>query len=302
MYSSPALGSDGDLFVGSGTRIYHLNSDGALGWSYRVRDTVYSSPALGSDGSLYVGDFDNTIYCLDSPGALAWSYRTAHWVNSSPALGSDGKLFIGSYDNNIYCLDPAGALAWSYETACYVYSSPAIGSDGRLYVGTGSGDANIYCLEQEPTVTPTPPPTHTPTITPTSPTSTPTATPFFFVPLNIRLGHEVQPPTGVLSIFADITVEGTAYAGVPCRPYLAVSVGGTLYYIVSGNKLTTKATPYLSNGKSKYFRVYDNIVNVDAAEIPFSGIAPGSYWVYGALLDKNGAPLGPIAERVLTVE
>jgi hypothetical protein len=122
------------------------------------------------------------------------------------------------------------------------------------------------------------------------------------VPLNIRLGHDVQPPTGVLSIFADITVEGTAYAGAQCRPYLAVSVGGKLYYIVSGNRLTAKKTPYLSNGKSKYFRLYGNIYDYDAAEIPFSGMAPGRYWVYGALFGKNGAPLGPIAERVITIE
>ncbi|MCX6357404.1 MAG: hypothetical protein NT045_05950, partial [Candidatus Aureabacteria bacterium] len=138
------------------------------------------------------------------------------------------------------------------------------------------------------------------------PTSTPTATPIVFVPFNIRLGHPVQPPTGVLSVFIDVMVKGTSYAGVPCLPYIAINAGGKMYYIVSGNKIATKMTPYLSNGKAKYFQLYEDIINLDAAYIPFSGLAPGRYWVYGALLgallNKKGAPMGPIAERILTIE
>jgi len=112
----------------------------------------------------------------------------------------------------------------------------------------------------------------------------------------------VQPPTGVLNIYVDVTAKDTSYAGVPCIPYIAINAGGKMYYIVSGNKLATKKTPYLNNGKAKYFQLYENIVNLDAATIAFSGLAPGRYWVYGALLNKKGAPLGPIAERVLTIE
>jgi hypothetical protein len=79
-------------------------------------------------------------------------------------------------------------------------------------------------------------------------------------------------------------------------------VGGTLYYLVSGNRITPTQTPYRSNGEKKYFQLYDNIVNYDATAIPFSDIAPGRYWVYGALEGKNGAPLGPVAARAITIE
>ncbi|MCX6357761.1 MAG: hypothetical protein NT045_07825 [Candidatus Aureabacteria bacterium] len=123
------------------------------------------------------------------------------------------------------------------------------------------------------------------------------------MPFNIRLGNAVQPPTGILSISIDITVKDTSYAGVPCRPYIAINAGDKMYYIVSGNKVVTKMTPYLSNGKAKYFQVYDDVSDYRAATIPLSGgLAPGRYWVYGALLNKKGAPMGPIAERVLTIE
>jgi len=144
-------------------------------------------------------------------------------------------------------------------------------------VYVGSQDALLYSIQQ------TPPP-------------------ISFVPFNIRLGNAVQPPTGILSIFVDVTVKDTSYAGVPCLPYIAASAGGKLYYIVSGNRITTKMTPYLNNGKKKYFQLYDDISNFDAASIAFSHLPPGSYLVYGALLDKKGAPIGQIAERVLTIE
>ncbi|MCX6355984.1 MAG: hypothetical protein NTZ78_13945 [Candidatus Aureabacteria bacterium] len=134
------------------------------------------------------------------------------------------------------------------------------------------------------------------------PIPTPTPTPSFFVPFNVRLGNAVQPPAGTLTIFADATVEGTIYAGVPCRPYIAVSVGGTLYYVMYGNKLTTTMTPYVNNGKKKYFQLYEDITNFYVAYIPFSGLAPGDYWVYGALLNEEGAPMGPIAKTLFTIK
>jgi hypothetical protein len=146
--SSPALGSDGRVYIGSSDKnIYSLNSTGVLAWSYSAASLIGYSPTLASDGRLYIGaDFgDNNIYCLNSASVLAWSYRAAAYMSSSPALGSDGRVYVAFFDTNIYCLNSAGVLAWSYSPASYVDSSPAIGSDGRIYVG--SRDTNIYCLD-----------------------------------------------------------------------------------------------------------------------------------------------------------
>jgi hypothetical protein len=284
------------VYIGSYDNVlYSINSGGGLSWSYGTSDWIFSSPAIGPDGQIYVGSTDYYIYALTSNGNFRWRYPTGNSIYSSPAIGSDGMAYIGSGDSRIYAVASNGDFAWTYTAGEMVVSSPAIGSDGRVY--TGSHDNNICVFMQAPTPTQSPAPTVSPTATPI-----PTSTPLFFVPLNIRLGQDVQPPAGILSIFSDITVEDTPYAGVPCLPYLAVSVGDTMYYIVSGNRITTKQTPYLSNGKSKYFRLYGNITDYNAAVIPFSDLAPGRYWVYGALLDETGAPLGPIAERVITIE
>ncbi|MEJ2745977.1 MAG: PQQ-binding-like beta-propeller repeat protein [bacterium] len=174
--SSPALGSEGRVYVGCRDySIYALNSDGALAWRYATGYIVYSSPALGSDGRVYVGSCDDNIYALNSDGTLAWRHTTGDRVYSSPALGSDGRVYVGSCDNNIYALNSDGTLNWRFGVARSVYSSPAIGSDGGIYFG--SYDSVFYCIRQS---TPTPTITSTPTITPTptmSPTTTATPTP-----------------------------------------------------------------------------------------------------------------------------
>jgi len=153
--------------------------------------------------------------------------------------------------------------------------------------------------------TPTTEPTATPP--PSSPTDTPTATPTtvpIVVPFNLRLEQAVLPPAGTLTIFADITVDGTVYYGVPCLPYVAVTVGSTQYFILSGNKITTKMTPYLQPPKKEgnYFRLYDNISNYQIARIAYAGLAPGRYPVQGALLDNKGRVMGWIAVDTLTIE
>jgi hypothetical protein len=66
-------------------------------------DTVRSSPALGSDGRVYVGSrYD--LYAFGAGGTLAWSYATGDIVDSSPALGSDGRVYIGSNDTFLHCI------------------------------------------------------------------------------------------------------------------------------------------------------------------------------------------------------
>ena len=138
--SSPAIGSDGAVYVGSqDDSLYSLTSTGGLSWSYVTGGDVSSSPAIGSDGALYVGSIDERLYALTSTGGLSWSYVTGSGVYSSPAIGSDGALYVGSFDGRLYSLTSTGGLSWSYVMGNNVYSSPAIGSDGALYVGQSYG-------------------------------------------------------------------------------------------------------------------------------------------------------------------
>ena len=75
-----------------------------LKWSYTTGDTVKSSPAIGSDGTIYVGSYDENLYAINPNGSLKWSFTTVGGVHSSPAIGSDGTIYVGSDDDKLFAI------------------------------------------------------------------------------------------------------------------------------------------------------------------------------------------------------
>jgi outer membrane protein assembly factor BamB len=144
-YSSPAIGPDGTIYVGSQDDfVYAVNPDGTLKWRFLTGDAVRSSPAIAADGTIYVGSYDNRLYALNPNGTLEWSFLTGGNVSSSPAIAADGTVIFGSADNSIYALNPDSTLRWSYATGGSVNSSPSIASDSTIYCG--SDDNYLYAL------------------------------------------------------------------------------------------------------------------------------------------------------------
>lgn len=189
VYSSPAIGLDGTLYIGSHDfYLYAVHPDGTLKWKYLTGGYVDSSPAIDSGGTVYVGSCDNhvhavrpdgtqkwkyetggTVYCspviasgtiyvgssdswlyaLDDAGTCTWKYKTGGDIYSPPAIAYDGTVYVGSKDNAVYALDPAGTLVWKYATAGSVYSSPAIGDNGTGTVYFGSNDYNVFAVNPD---------------------------------------------------------------------------------------------------------------------------------------------------------
>ena len=74
-------------------------------WEFKTEFYVYSSPAIGSDGTVYVGSNDNKLYALSGKsGVKLWEFETGDDVSSSPAIGLDGTVYIGSKDNKLYAI------------------------------------------------------------------------------------------------------------------------------------------------------------------------------------------------------
>ena len=150
MYSSPAIGSDGTIYVGSSdSALYSFNPDGTLKWRFPTADEVRSSPSIAADGTVYFGSQDNYLYALNPDGTLKWRYLTGGDVDASPAIASDGTIYFGSDDKRLYALNPDSSLKWRYQTGGAV-ASPAIGSDGTIYVG--SDDDYLYALNPDSTL------------------------------------------------------------------------------------------------------------------------------------------------------
>jgi len=136
--SSPAIAADGTVYVGSSGGLYAFTPNGVLKWRTETYGSVHSSPAIASDGTVYVGTLGDLLYAISPDGTIKWSFQTGNNVEASPAIGADGTIYIGSDDNYLYALDPDGTVKWHLEANSDVRSSAAVAADGTIYVGTDS--------------------------------------------------------------------------------------------------------------------------------------------------------------------
>ena len=65
IWSSPAIGQDGTIYVGS-DGLYAISPDGTLKWRFQTSGLIKSSPAIVQDGTIYVGSDDGNLYAIAS--------------------------------------------------------------------------------------------------------------------------------------------------------------------------------------------------------------------------------------------
>jgi outer membrane protein assembly factor BamB len=92
--------------------VISAGSGGKLKWSFKTGGSVESSPAIGSDGTIYVGSNVLKLYAINPDGSLKWSFKTGDQIEmSSPAIDSDGTIYVGSWDDKLYAIYGSGSLA-----------------------------------------------------------------------------------------------------------------------------------------------------------------------------------------------
>ncbi|MCK5737538.1 PQQ-binding-like beta-propeller repeat protein [bacterium] len=136
--SCPAIAADGTIYFGRcDNKVYAVNPDGSLKWTYATGGWVTSSAAIATDGTIYFGSYDHKLYALTPGGSLKWAFDTHGTITrSSPAIDTDGTIYIGNFDRKLYAVNPDGSLKWVYQTPIgNIVSSPAIGQDGTIYFG-----------------------------------------------------------------------------------------------------------------------------------------------------------------------
>ncbi|UCG43674.1 MAG: PQQ-like beta-propeller repeat protein [candidate division WOR-3 bacterium] len=146
--SSPAIGPDGVVYVGSLDSCLHaVNPDGTEKWRFKTAGFVVSTPALADDGTVYFGSLDGKVYAVSPDGTKRWEFATGGEVVSSPAIGEDGRVYVGSEDSCLHALKPDGTLDWSFRTGGWVVASPVVDEGGNVYFG--SHDSTFYCLKPD---------------------------------------------------------------------------------------------------------------------------------------------------------
>ena len=135
--SSPAVGSDGTVFVHDDLGLYAYASDGTERWHTTVEfSDVHGSPTIGASGTAYFAhDSTNRLYAVSSDGAVDWSYAMGvHPTdNSTPAVANDGTVHVVD-DDGLDAINPDGTLKWKIVNHVPAFfSSPIIGGDGTVY-------------------------------------------------------------------------------------------------------------------------------------------------------------------------
>lgn len=100
MTSSPALGPDGQLFIGGGDGeiIALKQKNGDEIWRKKIGSTIFiSSPRLSKNGVLYIGTADTPgpLFALDhETGELLWKTETNGPIVGTPLIT---KKFAAKY-------------------------------------------------------------------------------------------------------------------------------------------------------------------------------------------------------------
>ena len=129
------------------TAFFAITPHGRRKWAYTMEDGAESSPAIGPDGTIYVGSYDSHLYAFrdeGSTGVLKWRFPTRGSIDCSPAVDACGTVYVGSRDSTVYAIHPDGSLRWSFPAGGAIECSPTISGDGMLYIGTFDG--NLYAL------------------------------------------------------------------------------------------------------------------------------------------------------------
>ena len=83
-------------------------TDGSVIWTRPIEAQARaSSPAIGNDGSIFIGSYANILFRFSRDGDLLRSWSAGNWFRSSPLL-ADGRVYIGNGDGKLYAFDLEG--------------------------------------------------------------------------------------------------------------------------------------------------------------------------------------------------
>lgn len=150
IFSSPVVGGDGTVYVGSADRaFYAINRDGTQRWKVTTDEIIDSAGLLDDRGRVYFGSGDGKLRALDAAtGAVIWTTEAdaptgtalIRWFEGNVAIDANGALWAGNDNFTLYRFDrETGAIAGRDRASDQIWSSPAFDlSAGRVFIGNNN--------------------------------------------------------------------------------------------------------------------------------------------------------------------
>jgi len=85
-------------------------------WEVATGKGVFSSPVVGADGTVFVGSADQHFYAVSEAGEVLWRHATGGVIDSSALLDDQGRVIFGAGDGRVHCLHrDSGEPAWTFR-------------------------------------------------------------------------------------------------------------------------------------------------------------------------------------------
>lgn len=144
IFSSPAIAANGMIYFGSANhRLYALDANGLLRWTFDATDRIDSSPIIGHGNRVYFASRDGYLYALEANGSLIWEKLVGDVFYCSAATDQSGTVFIASYIGDglsgLSAISPEGQTLGEFYWIGLNDSSPALSNQGDLLVGFHDG-------------------------------------------------------------------------------------------------------------------------------------------------------------------
>jgi eukaryotic-like serine/threonine-protein kinase len=120
-------------------KLYALNLQGALQWSFEADQSIWGTPA--TDGTnIYFGTLGRKVYAVNaSTGQEVWMQKVDGAVLGSPVVGQNKILYVGTYGGTVYGLNTSnGQSVWNKQASSWIWSGPILVGD-NLYFGDANG-------------------------------------------------------------------------------------------------------------------------------------------------------------------
>jgi outer membrane protein assembly factor BamB len=161
-HSSPSIGPDGTIYVGTDKGVYAVQDNGGSaqvrpGWPFLTSGGVDTTPSI-SNGRLFVSSFKSgtrTLYAIDattSPPTQVWSKSGPGSTSSnfaqtpSAVIGGDGIVYA-AIGEDVYAFNPTSSTPrWQYSLPADAISLTL--GNGVLYVS--ARNSRLYALVDGP--------------------------------------------------------------------------------------------------------------------------------------------------------
>lgn len=128
---------------------YSVYPKGVLKWSIDLGRDIKSSPAIGRDGNIYVGSDDNKLFSISQSGNIIWEYETDGDIDTPPVVCPNDDILALSDKRILYVINHNGTLTWTYQMEDW-YTHLSVDSFGRIYFfSSGDAGRMIYSLDSD---------------------------------------------------------------------------------------------------------------------------------------------------------